>query len=114
MATIIRTVEGDDAKGGCGPWVGQNLGFGEMVFGRDLNFGLLHAGRGPFLSFASSRYGHNVKLSDLLSIPTIHDPGLDLHRNLLEQFCDRSMSQLVKWAGPHRLPIKTADVEAVV
>ncbi|THV70252.1 hypothetical protein D6D28_05290 [Aureobasidium pullulans] len=138
MATIIRTVEGDDAEGGCGSWVGvlgfsqgakvaasllfhqqQNLGFGEMVFGRDLNFGLLHAGRGPFLSFASSRYGHNVELSDLLSIPTIHvhglqDPGLDLHRNLLEQFCDRSMSQLVEWAGPHRLPIKTADVEAVV
>ncbi|KAI5241782.1 hypothetical protein E4T42_07913 [Aureobasidium subglaciale] len=133
MQTIIH-----DAQGGCGPWVGilgfsqgakvaasllfhqqQNPGFGEEVFGRDLNFGSLHAGRGPFLSFASSRYGHKFEPMDLLNIPTIHvhglqDPGLVLHRNLLEQFCERSVTRLVEWAGPHRLPIKTADVEAVV
>ncbi|KAI9742329.1 MAG: hypothetical protein M1818_003862 [Claussenomyces sp. TS43310] len=54
-----------------------------------------------------------------LRLPTIHvhglqDPGLHLHRQLLEQCCEKGSTRLVEWNGNHRLPIKTQDVSLVV
>jgi len=101
-------------------------------------FAVLLAGRGPLVSLDSectkspglvdassmsipgypdeqgfSKTGH------LLRIPTIHvhgmqDPGLQLHRKLLQQYCDRSFTRLIEWGGDHRVPIKTKDVNMVV
>lgn len=55
----------------------------------------------------------------ILRLPTIHvhglqDPGLELHRKLLEQCCEKGSTRLVEWDGDHRLPIKTRDVSPVV
>jgi predicted esterase len=55
----------------------------------------------------------------ILRLPTIHvhglrDPGLELHRLLLEQCCEEGSTRLVEWDGDHRLPIKTKDVSPVV
>ncbi|KAI9878067.1 MAG: hypothetical protein M1830_002016 [Pleopsidium flavum] len=54
-----------------------------------------------------------------LHLPTIHvhgmqDPGLDLHRKLLYQYCDETHARLIEWDGNHRVPIKTKDVTPVV
>ena len=55
----------------------------------------------------------------LLRLPTIHvhgtrDPGLELHRQLLERYCEEGGARLVEWDGHHRIPIKKKDVAAVV
>ena len=55
----------------------------------------------------------------VLRLPTIHvhglrDPGLKLHRQMLEQCCENDSTRLVEWDGDHRLPIKTKDVSQVV
>ncbi|KAL6794007.1 serine hydrolase FSH [Trichoderma sp. SZMC 28012] len=55
----------------------------------------------------------------MLRIPTLHvhgtnDPGLDIHRQLFEEFCAPDSRRLVVWDGDHRLPIKTNDVGRVV
>ncbi|RYP77630.1 hypothetical protein DL771_000998 [Monosporascus sp. 5C6A] len=55
----------------------------------------------------------------VLRLPTIHvhgtnDPGLHLHRDLLENYCDPASVRLVEWDGEHRVPLKTADVQPVV
>lgn len=55
----------------------------------------------------------------LLRRPTVHvhgllDPGLPLHRGLLDLYCETGTTRLVEWQGAHRLPIKRLDVEPVV
>lgn len=55
----------------------------------------------------------------ILEVPTIHvhgleDPGIELHRALLRQYCDANTTTLIEWDGDHRLPIKTKDVSPVV
>lgn len=55
----------------------------------------------------------------VITLPTLHvhgllDPGIERHRKLLELYCAKGTTRLVKWVGDHRLPIKTADVEMVV
>lgn len=55
----------------------------------------------------------------MLRIPTIHvhgtnDPGLSLHQQLFEEFCDPDSRRLVMWDGDHRLPLKKRDVGMVV
>lgn len=55
----------------------------------------------------------------VVRLPTIHvhgcrDPGLHLHKRLLEQYCENGSTRLVEWDGDHRLPIKTKDVAAIV
>ena len=55
----------------------------------------------------------------VLRLPTIHvhglkDQGLELHRHLLERYCEERSARLVEWDGAHRVPIKTKDVAAVV
>jgi hypothetical protein len=54
-----------------------------------------------------------------LTLPTIHvhgtkDPGLPLHRELLEYGCEEGSARVVEWEGEHRVPIRSGDVLAVV
>ncbi|KID94528.1 citrinin biosynthesis oxydoreductase CtnB, partial [Metarhizium majus ARSEF 297] len=55
----------------------------------------------------------------VLRLPTLHvhglqDPGIQRHRCLLERYCAPATARLVQWDAGHRLPVKTADVKAVV
>ncbi|KFZ15959.1 hypothetical protein V502_05308 [Pseudogymnoascus sp. VKM F-4520 (FW-2644)] len=99
-------------------------------------FAVLLAGRGPLVSLtpelpmprglvdastiSTLSHEQNLRSTDhILQIPTIHvhgmhDPGLILHRELLEQYCGRTSARLVQWDGEHRVPIKTKDATAVV
>lgn len=107
--------------------------------GPTFRFAVLLAGRGPLValdpelgmtpglvdaSWLSVTAGPAQQQSFLavehrLRLPTIHvhglqDPGLDLHRKLLHQYCDERHARLIEWDGNHRLPIKTKDVTPVV
>lgn len=103
----------------------------------NFRFAVLMAGRPPLVSLdpqvlsdpalldASQYPSHQVPLSaskcqeeNILRLPTIHihgreDPGLNLHRALLEDCCSKE-ARLVEWDGQHRVPIKTKDVLPVV
>lgn len=100
-------------------------------------FAVLFAGRAPLVSLDPSllsdpalldvsqyrlteRPGSAPKCQDehLLRLPTVHvhglkDPGLQLHRELLEDYCGQE-ARLVEWDGQHRIPIKTKDTQLVV
>lgn len=141
----------DDASGATGEWVAI-LGFsqgakvaasvlyrqqmrkelGKHHAGPDFRFGVLMAGRPPFVSLDSdlaltpalpdaSQLTDFVALSNeghVLRIPTLHvhgtrDPGIDLHRRLYHEFCDPDTRRLVEWDGDHRLPLKSNDVSLV-
>lgn len=101
-------------------------------------FGVLMAGSAPLVSLDASRSavpglgdasqlsGIGVSVEDgirreqVLRLPTVHvhglrDPGLDRHRRLLEEYCEREgSSRVVEWDGSHRVPIKRTEVAAVV
>lgn len=101
-------------------------------------FAILLAGRGPLVSMEpqlvmnealvdASQIG-NPRVPEggyfgnqdhVLKVPTVHvhgmrDPGLELHRQLLEHYCDMGTVRLVEWDGDHRVPIKSKDIAAVV
>lgn len=98
-------------------------------------FAVLMAGRGPLVSLEpDGRVGPGLGDAaqmmgvsspwkggggeQVLRLPTIHvhgirDPGLELHRQLLEQYCEEGSARLVEWDGGHRVPIKK-DVAAVI
>lgn len=102
------------------------------------HFGVLLAGRGPLTSSVThatleSRcplakkveptehctHYNATPVPERLCMPTIHvhgtkDPGLELHRNLLKQYCDSESAMIVEWDGGHRVPIKTKDIVLVV
>jgi hypothetical protein len=104
----------------------------------DYRFAILLAGRGPLVSLEpdlimnpalvdASQIGllripteWNILRDEcMLRIPTVHvhgmrDPGLHLHRQLLDYYCDESTSRLIEWDGEHRVPIKSKDVASVV
>lgn len=102
-------------------------------------FGVLLAGRAPIVSLSS--YSKGIKgvvgageISEgfdnfieapgegdghVLRIPTIHvhglqDPGIHLHRRLLQQYCHPGTVQVIEWDGGHRVPIKSVDVDRIV
>jgi predicted esterase len=55
----------------------------------------------------------------LLRIPSLHvhgmrDPGLLLHSQLFQEFCEPSSRILVQWDGDHRVPLKSNDVFPLV
>jgi hypothetical protein len=105
----------------------------------DFRFALLLAGRGPLVwLMPGSRKTTPQGLVDaaqsatlasepvlpidsdehVLKVPTIHvhglrDPGLKLHRRLLNEYCHSDTVTLIEWNGDHRVPIKTKDVSAV-
>ena len=108
--------------------------------GSDFRFAILFAGRGPLVWLAPELplplglvdaatlftlpaptpswllYGSD---EHILRLPTIHvhglkDPGLDRHRELLQDYCSPPQATLLEWEGDHRIPIKTRDVDMVV
>ena len=61
----------------------------------------------------------DAKLRLQLRLPTVHvhglqDPGLYLHRRLVDDYCAPGSTTLVEWEGNHRIPLKKADVDRVV
>ncbi|KAL1959045.1 hypothetical protein VTO42DRAFT_3286 [Malbranchea cinnamomea] len=108
--------------------------------GSKFRFGIILAGRAPLVAldpalmtspallsasetsdeFSGWDYLSQTENRDhILRLPTVHvhglrDPGLPLHRQLLERYCEKGTTRLVEWDGGHRVPIKTHDVEAVV
>lgn len=98
----------------------------------DYKFAVLLAGRHPLISLCehsrspsvpnagdiSEGFDYSGVNQSILKLPTIHvhglqDPGLHLHRRLLQQYCEPATSTLVEWQGTHRVPIKKADVDKV-
>lgn len=99
--------------------------------GNHFRFGILLAGRGPLFSLdpdSMSDLPDASHITDveavhrqvidhevhILHVPTIHvhgmlDMGLDLHRQLYEEYCDPRCRQLVEWDGDHRMPLKRND-----
>ena len=110
----------------------------QSIIGPTFRFAVLLAGRGPLVSLGPELItvpgvvdaasfpvttlpaeDRPLKTEDLLRIPTIHvhglkDSGLRLHQELLNRYCDPRCIRLVEWDGEHRVPIRTADVAAVV
>lgn len=95
-------------------------------------FAVLLAGRQPLISFSdrtrspctlpagaiSEGFEYDGDMDMVLRLPTIHvhglrDPGLHLHRMLMERYCDRESVTLVEWEGEHRVPLKKTDVEKI-
>ena len=114
----------------------------EQQYGRDsastnFRFGVLLAGRAPLvcldpeaesdLCLPDASQITDVKDSkrpdlynsgNLLRLPTLHvhgtdDPGLNLHRQLFEEFCEPGSRKLIVWDGDHRLPLKRDPVSRV-
>lgn len=101
-------------------------------------FAVLLAGRGPLVAMEpqlvttpaladASEIGSPAALDErtsrrkehVLHLPTIHvhgfrDPGLGLHKLMLEQYCERDSTRLLEWDGDHRVPIKSKEVTAIV
>lgn len=106
--------------------------------GTNWRFGILLAGRAPLVSLSDDTAGnkalvHAAEISEgfetvnpelwdgwkKLEVPTLHvhgteDPGLHLHRRLLNQYCEPSSTTVVEWPGNHRVPIKKTDCDPIV
>lgn len=104
----------------------------------DINwrFGILLAGRAPLSNLnphllSSKALVSAGKISEgfefcaevddeaTLRVPTLHvhglaDPGLHLHRKLMDEYCEEGTATLVEWEGAHRIPLKSKDVDRVV
>lgn len=102
----------------------------------DFKFGVLCAGRAPLVAMEEDeeRLGilpNAAQITDpselkeqdwgrlarsrKVSIPTVHvhgllDAGLELHRQLFADFCERGSATVVEWQGDHRMPLKNADI----
>lgn len=112
--------------------------FGEAKAGSTWKFAVLLAGRAPLVcldpdTFSSTMLNSPSQIGlsgppdlmdaasedHLLSLPSIHvhglyDPGLDLHRDLLENYCDGDTVRVLEWEGGHRVPLKGTDVNPLV
>jgi hypothetical protein len=145
----------DDMLGATGEWIAL-LGFSqgakistsllyrqqihEEIFGQantNFRFGILIAGRGPFVSldsdlllspplpdaaqitdYEAARGKSSPQNSHVLRIPTLHvhglrDENIGLHRQLFQHLCDERSRTLVEWDGIHRLPLQFNDVSRV-
>ncbi|RMZ87438.1 hypothetical protein DV736_g5335, partial [Chaetothyriales sp. CBS 134916] len=110
---------------------------GEHYARTAFQIGVIFAGRAPFLAMgeqaesfpwmqSAGGVAEGVDLESIderpdlrLSVPTLHvhglkDEGLDLHRRCVDGYCAPGTCEVVEWDGPHRLPIKKADVERIV
>ncbi|KAI0475080.1 serine hydrolase FSH [Xylariaceae sp. FL0804] len=79
------------------------------LLGRPSQIGL--AGPPDLMEMMSERH--------VLRLPTVHvhglaDPGLALHRELLETYCDAATARVIEWDGAHRVPLKAVDVQPLV
>jgi hypothetical protein len=141
---IAAAVKADDEAGATGRWVGllgfsqgagvaaslllrqqrrnQSQRKGDSVDGErgpDYRFAVFMAGRPLSMPMDSGVEDVGADEPGLLRLPTIHvhglrDPGLEMHRSLLQHCCQKSTARVVEWDGDHRAPIKTKDVVAVV
>ncbi|RHZ46591.1 uncharacterized protein CDV56_104115 [Aspergillus thermomutatus] len=115
---------------------GERLGRAKA--GSDWKFAVLMAGRAPIVNLDPDIFRSSMlstpsqsdlsgppELEDLmreehvLKTPTIHvhglaDPGLRLHRELLENYCSVDSVRVLEWNGAHRVPVKSADVDPLV
>ena len=100
----------------------------------EYKFAVLMAGRSPLMVMSelsegapsmlscgqiSEGFEHKGEHDMILRLPTIHvhglkDNGLHLHQRLMNRYCDPRTTTLVEWEGEHRVPLKKADVNAVV
>ncbi|KAI1099459.1 serine hydrolase FSH [Jackrogersella minutella] len=111
---------------------------GRKHAGSDWKFAVIMAGRAPIVNldpetFTSSMLSHPsqigltggpdlmdmVKRGHILSLPTIHlhglnDPGLNLHRELLKEYCEPASARVLEWDGAHRVPLKGTDVQPLI
>ena len=111
---------------------------GNATSGPQFRFAVLLAGRAPLIALdpgmkTSSVFPDASQIIDLpnpqreasyaqkptLRIPTLHvhglrDTGVDLHRNLSEDFCDPHSRWVIEWDGDHRVPLRANDVARVV
>ena len=111
---------------------------GNAASGPRFRFAVLLAGRAPLIALdpgmkTSPVFPDASQITDLpdlrreapcvqkptLHIPTLHvhglrDAGVDLHRNLFEDFCDPHSRRVITWDGDHRVPLKANDVALVV
>ncbi len=152
---LEESMRQDDILGATGEWIAL-LGFSqgakvsasllyrqqvrEELLGKDragtnFRFGILIAGRGPFVSLDSDlilspplpdasqitdyKNAGRKTNSHVLRIPTLHvhglrDEGIGLHRQLFRDLCDEGSRTLIEWDGNHRLPLKFKDVSLVV
>ncbi|KAI0003512.1 serine hydrolase FSH [Xylariaceae sp. FL0662B] len=116
----------------------EKLGAAAARARSDWKFAVLLAGRAPIVNldpqlFRSSLLSMPSEIgltggpdlmemmsgNHILRLPTIHvhglsDPGLSLHRELLEEYCDPNTARLVEWNGNHRVPLKGTDVQPVI
>lgn len=137
--SLYAAMDEDDLKGATGEWVGL-LGFSQgakmcasLLYRQQMQmngnswpqwrFAVLLAGRAPLVSLdlfnADMPIDFYAGPENILTLPTIHvhglqDPGLHLHRQLLEMCCAPESTRLIEWDGNHRVPIKTKDVNAIV
>ena len=113
--------------------------YGKAFAPTTFKFGVTMAGRAPLVALESWLFddpaipnaseismqpvqgsGTTCRDENLLRLPTIHvhglkDPGLSMHRAVLEGFCaGEAAARVVEWDGAHRVPIKTKDVQPVI
>ena len=58
------------------------------------------------------------RFADRCETPTLHvhgmrDQGLEMHRQLLNDFCREGRAKVIEWDEGHRVPFKPADVRVV-
>ena len=106
--------------------VGSTWRFAVLVAGRAPLVDLEPGHCEPLASASASQSGRASLIEEqrreedwILRLPTIHvhglrDPGLEFHRHLLTDCCEKRSTKLVEWIGDHRMPIKSKDVDAVV
>ncbi|KAM3541193.1 hypothetical protein ARSEF1564_005884 [Beauveria bassiana] len=155
-AAVEAAMAEDDERGGCGAWTAL-LGFSQgakmcasllyrqqnraaaATEGADpsavrFRFGVLIAGRGPFVSLEpdsaaneslpsaadfSSMTEKEPPGKHVLQIATIHmhglqDPGLQEHRKLYREYCHAEARSLLEWDAGHRLPVRSDDVAPLI
>jgi hypothetical protein len=98
-------------------------------------FAICMAGRAPLVNLSGLASGSKTMVKaaevsegfkfdqeenvNVLRLPTVHvhglkDPGLHLHRKLLETYCHPHTTIVAEWEGEHRIPLKSVDVGKVV
>lgn len=107
------------------------------IDGLNWRFAVVLAGRAPLVSLSEATADNKALVNaaeisegfasveetggkgQVLTIPTIHvhglqDPGIHLHRRMLDHYCTPGSTTLIEWDGNHRVPIKKVDVDPIV
>ncbi|KAH7320632.1 serine hydrolase FSH [Stachybotrys elegans] len=103
----------------------------------NFRFGVLLAGAGPiihldsrvpqtrhvegagqmaleFTDWPADSNGDHAIRTETLHVHGLRDSGLEWHRRLFSKYCKGGSTRLMEWDGDHRVPIKTAEVAAIV